>query len=736
MRKTLLIILMFIVTSSLMARKRTAAELINTGNASQDSILLALNKQITQTYEAGIGKMALNVYVKGISTSLHTNKVSKYFRNLIPFETSADQQTAIEALCKVSYQSPCDMLISPVALRSNSRKGRKVLQESYKILLPTFSLKQMRSKGYEHPYILPFSDDGLLQYTYQFIDTTYTPDHGKIICIAFSPRKDNHSLITGNAKIRMSDLSIVSIDFSGLVDFGKLDYSINLQNYGETLVPTSSNARISYSWGGAKGMNEYECVYDIDELTTLHDFDQRHASLDLTDIYEHEPIQTADFDTIRLIPLSAHEDSVLVSIRQSVSSRRSRSLFETIPERLVGSSDINAFGTDLRIYGPLYPASVGYDKFNGITLRERIRWAHDFNNEQSIVIKPEIGYSFRLKEFRYRFDTEWIYGPRRRAGVKLTLRNGSSGFSSKFKDAVDNKIENLYDKTKNEKDENRPWKKVWLQNLKDMDFSDLGLEYYNRYIFNLEQSFEIATGLMCYLGAEYNYRKPVHHGSRALDKVQLSNLVNDYYSDMNPYLRLTWTPRQYYHFRGRQKLYLSSNYPTFSAEFAQGVYGFCGSTSNYSRAELDVQHNIRLDDVRSLSYHIGTGAFFRQNGEYFINYKYFSRSQYPSTWDNRIGGIFSLLNDYWYSSSPAYLQSHIMFESPFLLLHNIKPVAKYVIKERIYHSLLLANGKSLYNEIGYGMGNNYFDVGVFCGFVGLSPMDAGLKFTINIDQHL
>ena len=169
---------------------------------------------------------------------------------------------------------------------------------------------------------------------------------------------------------------------------------------------------------------------------------------------------------------------------------------------------------------------------------------------------------------------------------------------------------------------------------------------------------------------------------------------------------------------------------------AQGIKGILGSKSDYTRMELDVHQTIPLGGVRSLSYHSGGGMFFRQKGEYFINYSYFSRSQYPDNWETHIGGVFSLLDDYWYSSSPAYLQVHVMYESPFMLLHRIRPISKFVIQERVYFSQLLADGKNVYTEAGYGMGNNYFNIGVFTGFVGLQFMDAGLKFTIELDQHL
>ena len=718
---------LLMVITPMMARKRTAEEIVNTGDAQTDSLIIRLNRMIENDISIGIGKVSAKVYVKGTSTNLQTRPIVKYFRNLIPFETIPGEQTAIEALCQISYQDPCELLITPIAMRTNSnRKGRKMLQESYKIILPLLSLRSVH-KGVEHAYILPFSDVGLQRYRYQVADTLR---YGSTDCIRilFSPINPNHSLLTGQAYVSLHDMQLQSIDFTGLVDFGKLHYTIFLaQQYGR-LLPVSSQAEIAYNYNGIQGTNQFQCFYIYDDFATKAQLDERETSFDLSDVYQTNTLQKVDFDTIRPLTLSPLTDSILLHPKVRTSSINHRhSLFTSIPERLIGSSDINAFGTDLRIYGPLYPASFGYDKHNGVTLRERLRWSHRWNSGKSLLIKPEVGYSFGLKTLLYRFDAEWIYRPQQRTGLKVSLYNGTSGFSSKFKKAVDDKLHDY----KAELEESG--KKNWHNQI---DFGDLGLEYYNRNVFSIEHSTELSSGLMFYAGVDYNYRKPVRHGSRAMTQDQIDKLIDSYYADMNPYVRLTWTPHQYYHFNGHEKLYLGSRYPTFAAEFAQGIYGFCGSTSNYSRIELDIQQTIRLSDVRTLSYHVGSGLFIRQDGEYFINYRYFSRSQYPSTWDNRIGGVFSLLDDYWYSSSPAYYQSHVMYESPFLLLHSIRPIAKYVIKERIYGSTLVADGKNIYSEFGYGMGNNYFNLGVFCGFVGIRPMDIGIKFTVEIDQHI
>ena len=93
------------------------------------------------------------------------------------------------------------------------------------------------------------------------------------------------------------------------------------------------------------------------------------------------------------------------------------------------------------------------------------------------------------------------------------------------------------------------------------------------------------------------------------------------------------------------------------------------------------------------------------------------------------------MDDYWYNSTSQYFQTPVMYETPFLILHKAKAISKYVIKERIYMSHLWGDTKHAYSEIGFGMGNNYFNVGLFTSFNSLQINEIGLKATIEIDSH-
>ena len=57
-----------------------------------------------------------------------------------------------------------------------------------------------------------------------------------------------------------------------------------------------------------------------------------------------------------------------------------------------------------------------------------------------------------------------------------------------------------------------------------------------------------------------------------------------------------------------------------------------------------------------------------------------------------------------------------MFETPFLILKNIPFVSDFADKERIYLSQLYTPQIVSYTELGYGIGNRFFNAGIFGSF--------------------
>lgn len=682
-----------------------------------------------------LGQLGIQAYTYGLSHCQRQGIAGRLLPHLLPFQASPSHDVAFEAFSQIEYQWPGDMHLNVSALQaSQPRKARSIMRALYHALLPIYATRRHKDYGSNKSFVLPFYDEGPQRYTFQLQAMPDTllralsmaglrTDTAGLCCIRFEPRRRHHTLLNGCMLVDTLSSHILGIDCEGRIDMAR--FRSQLLFAPDSLlegrfIPHSSHIDIDYRYLGTRARNSYQTQFRYLSFTPFDSLDRHSISHDLTPYYtSKERNDTLDFSVLRPLDLPPSIDSLIYSSGQQAASatrKRPKRRIETFSETLVSGSSLGNENNRLRIYGPLDPASLGYDKFNGFTIHERARWRYRYANHSELFLRGELGYAFGLHEMRYRLQSDWTYRPRRRGRLHLEVRRSNSNFSSKFIQTVNDALK---------------------QKTGAVKFDSLGLDYYQRYEVTLQHSYELVNGLMLHTGILATYRNPVKHGVRRIAEMHRQELIDSYYADFAPFVRLEWTPDQYYWYDNGYKTYIHSPAPTFALEVSRAIPGVLGAESNYGRAEFDVQQSIAISRLHTLAYHVGIGKFFNQKGEYFINYRYFSRSQYPTSWeDDRVGGTFHLLNDYWYASSPSYIQAHFMQETPFGLLHLIRPISRYVIKERIYFSSLWSEGKSFYDEIGYGIDNNYFNVGLFVGFKNLEYFGLGVKFRIEIGRHL
>lgn len=703
-----------------------------------DSLLARLGQRALQQKDLELGFLDLKAYTTGTSQCLRRGLVGRLIPHLLPFQAHTSQRLGFEALSHVHYQWPGDMHLNTVGLKSNNlRKARGVMEKLYEGMLPAYAVRHHGDYGSTRSFVLPFYDQGFKRYDFELLpvpDSTCARlreagiriDTADLCLIGFKPKHYHHTLLTGNVLIDLRTLDVLGFKCSGHLDLARFQTTIHYAPdtlHGGVVVPSSSDLSIRYHILNTYARNDYHTVYHYADFTPFDSLDRQSVPLDLTRFYQEEKIGEVDFEQLRPHPVPPPIDSLINAPRPtsgSRSQRRRRKLYRGLEEFSETLFDGTRFGPEdnrLRIYGPLDPSYLGYDKFNGFSFRERARWTRQFSRDRELFMRGELGYAFRLREWRYRLFTRWTYLPRKRGRWTFEVYRNNSTFSNKF-------IQTVNDALKSD-------------DAKNINFDSLGIEYYKRYEFELTHSYELTNGLMLHTGLEFTYRNPVRHGLRKISRQRLDQLVDTYYSGFAPYVRLEWTPRQYYWYKGGYKEYIDSPSPTMAFEFSRAIPGAFGTDSNYGRMEFDLQQTIRMARTRFFSYHFGMGKFFNQKGEYFINYRYFERGNYPSVWeDDRIGGTFHLLDDYWYASSPSYVQAHVMHETPFGLLHQLHFLSRFVIKERIYLGALWTEGHSLYHELGYGIDNNYLNIGVFMGFKDARYYDFGFKVRIEIGRHI
>lgn len=168
-----------------------------------------------------------------------------------------------------------------------------------------------------------------------------------------------------------------------------------------------------------------------------------------------------------------------------------------------------------------------------------------------------------------------------------------------------------------------------------------------------------------------------------------------------------------------------------------------GVTCHVASIEADIHQSIMFGLCQRLNYHVSGGTYMHQKSTYFADFKYFARRNFPDTWDDQIGGIFILLDREWFNASDKYVQTHVMYENPFLLLRLLKinstkrfmqVASRYIMSERLYLSQLWTPVLPCYTELGYGIGNHIFNIGFFIGLDRGKYDGFGCKFAFELFQ--
>ncbi len=178
--------------------------------------------------------------------------------------------------------------------------------------------------------------------------------------------------------------------------------------------------------------------------------------------------------------------------------------------------------------------------------------------------------------------------------------------------------------------------------------------------------------------------------------------------------------------------YRKHGYPTFTLGYAHSLKGVFGSDVEFGRAEFDMQHQIDVGPMHTITYRAGFGIAFDYNYLYFVQFKNLKDNHLPHGWDDDIGGTFNLLSSVKYHEIDKYLRANIQYDAPLLLVPTLLRKVKYITKERLYCNLLLVDTMSPYLEMGYGIGTNIFNMGIFWGGE-IDKWDRiGVKFTFEI----
>ncbi len=668
--------------------------------------LLKRSMSAAEKYNELVENFEAEVYMRTYVETLKKNFLYKY-THLVPRFVLHDphsDEALIETLSTLKFDYP-NNYVQDIKYVTGTLTSKKDIE-----MVP-FYLLNINVYGEttnDESFFMPVRFSTAKYYTYK-LRQTHTENENTYYTIDFDPIYENSKLLKGSFVVENGTWRIIHFKAEGIDIFADFSFEITMGNEWITnYLPVEFVIYHNAAYLGNVVASRHLATIQYKEIE-LRQVAEKRKYLNISDFYRIRvdlmPIVTDSvfWDENRAIPLQAREKEVMTQFyakqqekikTDKKDSVQDKSNAQQIAQSIVSNTRYKYKSTLIDYSGLFNPLMVGYSSQDGISYRQKVYFNLDLKRSRTFKVNAFAGYMFKRKELFTDVTTTWNYEPFFLGSVSFSAGIGNPLYSSL------NLIQNQ-DSLPNG----------------GIAFEDISFNRFTDYYVKLFNNYEIFNGFLATAGVDYHIRRPSKYSVQELEANGNGNAaIYETRKAFVPFIRLSWTPEQYYRYEGRQKIYVRSRFPTFKVEFSRSFSDILGSNSQYNRVEFDINQNIPLGLMNSFQYHIGAGKFINQKTQYFADFYYFSKNFFPENWRDGIGGGFNLLRRHLYNASDSYVQAHFMFETPFLVLKTIPFVSEFADKERLYLSQLYTPQIVSYTEIGYGIGNRFFNAAVFGSF--------------------
>lgn len=665
------------------------------------------------------------IYIKGRTKILEKNSLIRFAHHLFPVNRRVPDML-FEIVSLSRFEAPNSFFHDFKAINGNYIPNRQKQRE----ILSFLNLNIYASTAFDDAVLMPTAKNAFKHYDFRLTNTEELTSGTKVYRISFLPKNLSQKLISGYMYIVDNTWTIARIELSGRYYFSEFILAMTYgQDPGHFNLPETADLSLTYRVLGNTVTSTYHSRYTYTSVDWAWEEmigkEHEYTSLNLSHYYGHSSDSISVirdslyWKEIRDKPLLTDENDLYAQAAggeisptpdtiASILSHDNPYLYFT--ELVTNPINRDYKNTYIRYYGILNPSQIGYSQNNGISLRQRMRIQKHYKNETQLSFIPELGFVSKRKEIFYKAEGIWDYAPERLGTIRLLAGNGNQSYSFGMMKEINDQLADSSFKAE-----------------------DLDLQYFRHHYVDITNRIDIFNGFQLTTGITYNNRRPVMRKFNVELGDQIKELINSDYDDITSTLGFSYTPRHYYRMEGRRKRYVFSYYPTISVEFSKAIPGILNSVGDFGRIEVDVHQSLSLGLLQRLNYHISAGLYTSKKSSYFTDFRYFTRRNFPDTWDDQIGGVFNLLEREWFYASDQYVQTHLMYQSPFILLQFLeKEVGKYIFAERLYFSQLWTPALPSYTEIGYGVGNHIFNIAFFAGFSKLRYQSVGVKFAFEL----
>lgn len=447
---------------------------------------------------------------------------------------------------------------------------------------------------------------------------------------------------------------------------------------------------------------------------------------------------TAYWNTLRPIPLTTFETQ-LPELKDRTTGHAGDSVYTgdstvtvgagirlgKIPGFIFFGREFRAFDSTLRIQ---YHGLIGINKFDfntvdGLIYRQTFSLRQKIDASHTLNINPGIAYAFIRKKIMWWTDISYDYAP---------MRNGNLHFHI-GSESVDYNAETGINHTMN--------------SIASLFFRRNYLKLYQQNKMYLSNQIDLANGLFLTTTIGYQTAQPLSNHSdysfffRSKREYSPNIPVNDsvhairnlHHEEAYWDIGIEFTPRYFYRVSGGRKYYQYSKFPTLYFRNRISIPGIVKSTADYDLLEIGIRQKIEWPIMHAFYYDIKGGFFLNSNNVYLMNNKYFNNQDLPV---NILRGdnVFHLVPYYRNSTCNNYLEAHVRFTTPYLLIKYLPFLSDKLWCENLHLHYLKTKEQPNYWEISYSVSQIYMmgSIGIYAGFKGTSYDSYGIQVLLEL----
>lgn len=580
--------------------------------------------------------------------------------------------------------------MTPQLTISTIRKNRKVMPVIIDYATPNIYGEQLFGDN----VLSPFYKGNARYYRYKAMVMS-----DSLVRITFKPKINNTQLVTGWAIAEKNNGKIQRCHLRGTFDM--IDYNINIiMDKTDRLLPSSCSTKARFKFLGNRIEAELTAAYGTSPKSSPSFDKAKDVPFDKAQDAKKKDLNSKmTMDSLRPMPLDSFERDIYNSYNKEIKDKEQDSAdvknenfgekaLNVIDDNLLSTLRFSSDNSYLKLSPLINPLELSYSNSRGLAYRIKLDAKHYFSDNQSISINPRFGYNFKIDKFFYKLPLRYNINEKKESWIELLLENGNRITNSSVLDMIKHSSRDT------------------------IDFSGLGLDYFDDKQMKLHGNFYISPKLSVELGCTYHKRSAVN--SHNFDSIGQTNSYNSF----APLVSVSYLP--------------SPTMPVFTASYERSIKGVLNSNIEYEKWEIDASYKKHISGMKILNIRLGGGFYTNKSTDYFVDFCNFRENYLPEGWDDEWTGNFQLLRSQWYNASEYYLRMNASYESPLMIMSRLPLIGKYVETERFYIGALRIQDTKPYSELGYSFTNRYFSAGVFTSFLGTKYHDIGFKFTMEL----